>query len=263
MVRGLSNYGPLAAGTLPALYGIVSDPSWETRRAVADTLGRVAFQADPVRGPSEKALNVLAGTLIKDQAAGVRLEAVQSLIVLGPPGIGRQPGDQRPRRLRHQSEAVPRPGGAQLKVEKDKGVLIWLTLLVMKYDGSQVTEANVRQIANHVSGDDGYARVQAQRRARAARAGGQAGGAGDQPGALASPDPATLAAALNTLTALGETAKPAVPELEKLKAAVEGRVRAKGGRVRDRRDNREDQAGRPPPPRCPAGEEVSFRSPAP
>jgi HEAT repeat protein len=218
VVRAMHNYGPQPA-TVSALLGIVADPSWETRKWTAYTLGRAAFPTD-ARGPSERVLGVLAGTFLKDPAAAVRLDAVQALILLGPPAYRPgNPATNDPGDYALKVKPYLDPTVAQLKVEKDKGIQIWLTLLVMKYDGSQVTDANVRQIANHVSGDNPYPRVQAL--AALAMLGPVAKPAVPAiTGALSSTDPETLGAALNTVTALGETAKPAVPELEKLKAGA-------------------------------------------
>jgi HEAT repeat protein len=218
VIRGLTNYGTQAASALANILAVKTDPAWETRRAIAHALGRIAYPTDPVRGPATNVLNALSTDYLKDASAAVRVEAAQSLILLGPPGYRppnpnnpADPGDYAVKVKPYLDAAV-----SALKVEKDKGAQIWLQFLVMRYDGSQVTESNVRAIANHIAGDDLDARVQAlnalvmlQDKAVPA--------VPAITGLLKSDDPSTRAMAINTLTALGPVAKSALPELERLK----------------------------------------------
>jgi len=56
----------------------VLEPAYETRRAIASTLGAIAYNKDA--GPSPKALHCLTDVLIKDRSAAVRLAAFQSIV---------------------------------------------------------------------------------------------------------------------------------------------------------------------------------------
>ena len=212
IVRSLTNFGPTAAASLPNLLDIVKDPSWETRRAVAFALGRIGYPTVPERGPSERALGSLSGTLLKDSCSVVRLEAVQSLVLLGPPEYNRQLPQEYPVKIKPFLDAAT----AAQKTEKDKSVQIWLMMLIMRYDGSQLKDENIKLIVNHIDGADVAARL------HALSAVGMLGEKakpfiGKVTGVLTTNDPPSIGAALSTLAALGDVARPALPELEKLK----------------------------------------------
>ncbi|MBP3958055.1 HEAT repeat domain-containing protein [Gemmata sp. G18] len=86
-VLTITMFGPKAYDTITKLTGVaMSDVSYETRRAIASALGRVGFSE--TTGPNMKALTALADVLAKDVSASVRMEALQSLTLLGPPWDG-------------------------------------------------------------------------------------------------------------------------------------------------------------------------------
>jgi HEAT repeat protein len=211
LVQALANYGPDASDALPAVLSTVSDPSWETRRAVAFSLGRLAFATDPKKGPSANALKALSGNLLKDDSVAVRLESVQSLVMLGPPGF-RDPTEYAKVIKPYLDNVL-----ARQKAEKDKAVLIWLQVLVMRYDGTQLNDANVGKLADYLQQTEPSVRYHAL--SALAMLGDKA-----QPVVpriavgLGYQEPEMVLATIGTLASLGEIARAALPELERLKA---------------------------------------------
>ncbi len=213
LIRALSNYGPQSYSAVGAVASALSDTAWETRRAAAFALGRIALTTDATKNtvPSANALKALAGTF-NDPATPVRLEVTQSLILLGPPGFDAKDPNGYATAVKPHLEAVT----AAQKKEKDKGVWIWQQVLVMRLDGSQLTEANVKKIADYVTGNEVGARLHAL--TALAMLGDRA-----KPFvpvmalALKLPEPEVVTAAVSALAALGEAAKGAIPELTQLK----------------------------------------------
>jgi HEAT repeat protein len=212
IAQALGNYGPESAAAIPSLTAVVKDTSYQTRQTVAVTLGRVAMPADPKKGPNASALKALSGTLLTDSAAPVRLAAVQSLILLGPPAF--DDPSKYPIVIKPYLDAVT----AQHKVEKDKGVWIWLHVLLMRYDGGQFTDVNVKKIADFIVSTDTGVRLNALN-ALAMLGEKSKPHVPEIARALTFDDPGTHLTALGTLAALGDFAKAAIPELEKYKAA--------------------------------------------
>ena len=97
--RALATYGGEAVSAVPVLTKIYTDPWWETRHAVAQAFGRIGapqYDDPPAKDPrtggpvpnrpaDETARKYLIVMAQKDDCAAVRLEAVMSLIGLGPP----------------------------------------------------------------------------------------------------------------------------------------------------------------------------------
>src|SRR5690349_3530314 len=141
--RTLAGIGPEAYDAIAAVGGIANDPSWETRQAVAAALGRLGaplyddkppppgpYKVQPLKRPaSTAAMDKLVLVLLKDQSAAVRMEAMQSMIVLGPPHTDNPAAY--PKLVAPYLEEINR----RLKTEKDHGVKIWLYLVQMMYDG--------------------------------------------------------------------------------------------------------------------------------
>lgn len=211
LVHALSNYGPAAHDGIAAVQSVDTDPAWETRRAVAFALGRLGFATDPEKGPNQSAMKTLANTLLKDGCAYVRLEAAQALVLLGPPAHGKDPAVY--------AQAIKpflEPVLIRQKAEKDKAVQIWLQMLVMRYDGTQLTDANVAKIADHLKATDPQVRYHAL--TALAMLGPNAKPFVKQIAvALRFEEMHLVYAAVSTLAALGDSAKDALPDLFQLK----------------------------------------------
>lgn len=213
LVRALATYGPDASSALPEVLSIITDPAWETRRAAAFALGRLGLPSDAKSGPNARAMQALVNTLLKDDSAAVRLEAVQSLILLGPPAY-KDPSEYPALIKPYLTPVMDRQ-----KVEKDKAVQIWLQVLVMRYDGTQLTDQNILKLAESISSTDPAARYHAL--TALGMLGPQAKPAVPQiAAALAFDEPDLVIAALATLATLGEHANQALPELHRFKGLV-------------------------------------------
>lgn len=220
-------FGNRAEGSIVTLIGVAaSDASYETRRTIASALGRISF--NDKTGPNMKALTALADRFAKDECAAVRMEALQALLLLGPPWAGvRKPDDKMPPPIEEKSAATivkymkarvgdpatkpkPTPG-----LEKDKQVEIWARLVLMRFDPKEINDDNLNAFAACLTGTDLGVRVQAL---QAMGLMGEA--AGKKVDAVAGlltdkdqPLPLTLAT-VQTLAAMGAGAKPAVPKLK-------------------------------------------------
>jgi HEAT repeat protein len=235
--RTLANMGPRAytSDVMSAINGIVNDPSWETRQAVAAALGHVGMalyeedksksqpaakgsnDAPPVmklkRPANTAAMSKLMHTLLKDDSAAVRMEALQSLIVLGPPHVTKS----------SDYGNVIKPYLAiltsRLKDEKDPGAKIWLRVVTMMYDDRAIA-ANVKEIAKAIIAPDPNLRVQALN--ALAVVGPKAKPVVEEiTGALGQMEnPPVVIAAASCLVTMGDAGKSAIPELEKWAAAT-------------------------------------------
>ena len=222
--RAMVNYGAFGASAIPELKSIVADPSWEIRRAVATALGHVGRVDEKLidpkklplsntverKGPNATALSTLSDRLGKEKTTAVRLEIVQSMILLGPPGY--KTSADYPLAIKPYLTSV----NDQLKVEKDKAIVVWLHVLTMLYDGTQLTDTVINKIADNVVGTDYHAKVAAIR---------ALGMLGDRAKpalpklieVLKSDDPALIAEAIQCLASMNAVAILALPELEKIK----------------------------------------------
>jgi hypothetical protein len=229
-VQTLGLIGPKAYPAVTHLCGVAcDDPSYETRRSIAHTLGRVAF--DESTGPNVKALSRLAGTFAKDESAAVRMEALQSLVILGPPWQGPVKGKAVPVIDWKAAEYVAdrmraRVGAAKAKepVETDKQLEIWCRVVLMRFDPKELANpGHMTAIANHIGSEDLGPKLQALQ--ALALFGEQAGGKIDdvmkalkvdepEVKTIADFDPLVLTTALNTLGAMGVAAHGALPRLE-------------------------------------------------
>jgi HEAT repeat protein len=226
--RSLANYGILANDAIGTLIGIAKDSaSWETRRTVAMALGRVGQVhtpgAPPVKGtdtkpkeaemdrwsPSETVLKTLKVMMGDDTCAQVRLEAVQSFVLLGPPEV---PAEVYVEKVTPYYDAVL----ARFKNEKDKSVLIWLTMLQMRLNGVDLNDDNVRKISAYLADPSVNVRIHALsalgllgEKARPALTAIAK--------ALDAPEGIVVAQAITTLAALGDNSKPFLPDLTKVR----------------------------------------------
>lgn len=169
-IQAISAFGPKGEAAITKLTGVaMSDPSYETRRNIATALGRVGFNEKT--GPNMKALTALADRLARDESASVRMEALQSLMILGPPWAEvRKPDDKLPPKIETKSAEViigymkVRVGDPKTKkvgLEKDKQVEIWARLVLMRFDPREVNDDNLDAFARYLTGAEAAVKVQA------------------------------------------------------------------------------------------------------
>jgi HEAT repeat protein len=147
--RALGRLGPDAAPAIPALlHAIRSTVSSEVRQAAAYALGSAAW--DSHRGPDVRAINGLLYALQNpnERSAEVRIEALFSLIVLGPPMQGAEKTAER-RALEAHTQ------------DKSKIVRIWSRVALMRLD--KVSSHYLEPIAKLLKDPDMRVRMNAAR----------------------------------------------------------------------------------------------------
>lgn len=217
-VRSLASFGSDAATSAKSLRDICRDPSYETRIAIANALGRIGMAPDDTAEANKEAAMALLDFMIVDSCASVRMETIQALLILGPPK-GKTPTDYleliKPYLKGINGRIKPDVGKAG---EKDKNVLCWLLLLQIMYDGSHM-DANVKQLAQFVKSPDGTNAANLRMNAINALAvlGPKAIAALDViVDALDYEDPYLVAAAISCLAPMGTAAVRSVPKLESI-----------------------------------------------
>lgn len=206
--RALASFGHLSAIAIPTLLRIVDDPAWETRQAVAVTLGRIS--RDPKKGPNIHTLNALTRRLTEEKSSAVRVEIAQSLLLLGPPIV---PSAEYERAIKPYYDAVIK----QIAQEKDGATTVWLLMTLMTYDGRAFNDTTITKIADFINQSDVTARVAALR--ALALLGDKAKPAlPSMISALKWPEPNLVLEAIIALGAMRGAAKDAIPELERIKA---------------------------------------------
>jgi HEAT repeat protein len=237
-VQTLALFGPKAEDQVTRLTGVaLRDPAYETRRSIANALARIGF--DERKGPNIAALRALAGTLSGDVSASVRMEALQSLVILGPPWAAPlAPGGKGPPQINQQAadyvadamrvrlgmppgKAGPPPIGKVVPpkklvpLEKDKQLEIWCRVVLMRFDPTEINNANLAAIGEHIKDVELGPRLQAL---QALALFGEKSAPEIQVVvvALDDPDPLVVNTTLNTLAQMGVEANGAVPVLEKL-----------------------------------------------
>lgn len=228
-IQTVAMFGPKGEPAITKLTGVVCrDPAYEIRRSVAHALGRVGY--NETTGPSTQAHIRLAETLAADPSAAVRLEALQSLMLLGPPWAEtRKPDDKTPPKIKTEEAAKiikymrARVGDPKNKIpaaEKDKQVEIWARLVLMRFDPREVNDDNINAFANFLSVTEPAVQVQAL---NAIVIVGELASkrVNDVIRVLEQNDPTyqLTMAAINALGAMGAGAKPALPSLKKLRDA--------------------------------------------
>lgn len=169
-VQTLAMFGPKAEAAITALTGrAMTDDAYETRRVIASALGRAGL--NETNGPNLKALTALADHFAKDPSAAVRMEAMQALMLLGPPWAEiKKPGDKANPPIKTEAAASIikfikyRVGDPKLKLvglEKDKQVEIWARLVLMRFDPKEINEDNLDAFARHLTQPDIGVRIQA------------------------------------------------------------------------------------------------------
>jgi len=222
-VQTLSSIGPKAEGAVYLVAGVaLSDPSFETRQSIARCLGQIGFNS--TTGPNVKALQALAGTLARDVSVAVRMEALQALVMLGPPWDGPRKGDDKtPPKINQKSadfvaDAMrSRLGTGKTKgkdVELDKQLEIWVRVVLMRFDTKEINDENLGAIARHCSAKDDGPKIQALQ--ALAIFGEQAGSKVDLVASVLEDDnPTVLNTALSALASMGVKATGAIVILEK------------------------------------------------
>jgi HEAT repeat protein len=203
----------------------LQDPSYETRQAIARCLGQIGM--NETKGPNVKALQALAGNLAKDESVAVRMEALQALVMLGPPWeTAKKAGDKTPPKINQKAaDFVADAMRARLgigmgktktkEVEMDKQLEIWCRVVLMRFDPmKEINDENLGAIARHCSAKDDGPKVQALQ--ALAIFGEQAAPKVDSVvSTLDSDNPLVLSTALSALASMGVKAEGAIPELEK------------------------------------------------
>jgi hypothetical protein len=241
-VQTLALIGPKAEGAVYMVAGrALEDPAYETRRSIANTLGRIGF--DEVTGPNHKALMALAGILARDISAAVRMESLQSIVILGPPwekpkGKGAPPGPPpidwtSPTTVAVADAMRVRIGAVKGKgaVETDKQIEIWCRVVLMRFDQKEAAnDAHLQAIAKNIEDPEAGPQIQAlqalalfgERAAvvisdvvKAIRV--------DDPAVktIADIDPTVFSTALAALASMGEKAKGVVSHLQKAEQKLE------------------------------------------
>jgi HEAT repeat protein len=236
-ITTIGNFGPRGLSSIDTLVSTAltkDEPSYDTRRALANTLGAISFIKD--HGPSPRSINALLD-MIHDPSAAVRLGAYQSIVLLGPVYLP-VPKDAPPKTLPKVDEKTvaahvkaikvrlapfkPMPGSktqntATGLVEPDKQVEIFARLALMRLDLKEQTDENLGGIAKYITqpGESGPKLMALN--AFVVMGPGGAKRIGDVLAALDDEDPQVVVAATTALVAMGPEAKPALEVLEKMK----------------------------------------------
>jgi hypothetical protein len=237
-VQTLAVFGYRAEVAVQSLIGPPHfDLSYETRRSVAAALGRIGVHE--FTGPSHAALKCLTEKMLYDSCAVVRLEAMQAVVLLGPPLMPREK-DKAAVPLRDitnpnefprvDEKAVAtyvlsikkRIGAAKgsKDQEPDDQVDVWARMALIRLDpAKELNDENLTAVAKHLTakGKDSVVKLQALQ-AFALLGEGALKKVNDVAAALADDDPAVVTAAAQALASMGpKAAAVAVPALEKLR----------------------------------------------
>lgn len=237
-ITTIGNFGPRAASTINTLVGqnmTTTEPAYETRRALATTLGAISFVKD--NGPSARTIKCLTDVMITDDSAAVRLAAYQSIVMLGPVYLP-PTKDANGKTVLKVDEATTathvkaikarlqpfkvEPGGKHREsvtglIERDKQVEIFARLALMRLDVKEQTEENMNGIAKYATqGGDSGPKIQALQ-ALTFMGPGAARKINDVCKALDDDDPQVVVAAATCLVSMGVEGKPAIEFLEKMK----------------------------------------------
>lgn len=132
--------GAWARPAVPKLASMVRDrSSWETRKAVCFALGWAGRDEKMI--PDMAALTALVDG-IDDPSKEVRMEALQGLINLGAPASGSN--------IAQMKTLLER----RLKADKDKAVVIWVRIAMMRLDEKLINEENLTIIAKLLKDQD-------------------------------------------------------------------------------------------------------------
>ena len=226
-VQAIAAFGPRAYTAVHFVAGnAAKDTCYETRRTIANTLAMIGFS--DTFGPNNQALRTLAGVLAHDISAAVRMEALQSLVLLGPPWAAVRPagGNVPPQIDQSRADYVAEQMRARLGMGKLKGagketdaqLEIWCRVVLMRFDPKEIGPAHLGAIAKHL---DPNPRAEAGPKLQALQALAIFGEKSkDQVDAVVKivndDDPRVVATAMATLASMGVEAQGAIPELKKM-----------------------------------------------
>jgi hypothetical protein len=160
-LRSLASFGSDArevTDVISSIKMLTKNPSWETRREVAISLGIIGSPepsktpSDPPNPPSEEAMNVLMDSMLNDTSVAVRTEVVKSLLMIGPPRP-KNPAEYTAAIAHFLKKVTPRIEFENKNKKGDKGVYVWLLLLEIMYDDRKLDE-NIKKIAEVIKAPD-------------------------------------------------------------------------------------------------------------
>ena len=196
--RALGRLGPDAKPAIPSLVYAIRDPaSSEIRGAAAFALGSAGWDRD--NGPDARAIRALLSAL-HDASQDVRMEALFSLIILGPPAQGTD-------------KAAEARALHELVHDKSGIVQIWARVAIMRLE--KVSAQYLEPIAKYLKDPDPRVRTNA---ARAFAIMGQDAKSGvkDLSYALGDKEPDVLVWVCIALGEMRSAANEALPKLEEL-----------------------------------------------
>lgn len=249
-VQAVTQWGTKGEVAVVTLTGkALNDPSYGTRQHIATALGRVGF--NEIGGPNMRALAALADKLAKDDSAAVRMQAMSSLLELGPPWAKpKGPGEKTNPPTDTKSVEIivkhmrARVGDPKLKfpaAEKDKQVEIWARLVLMRFDPKEVNDENLDAIARYLTGSDDGVKVQALQ--AIAMLGETAARKLNDVLRLLDDKDAPFQVTVGAITALGTlgaSAKPGLPNMQKFLEQKEKELAAKKLEQAQKKDKKDD-----------------------
>lgn len=247
-VRSLASFGPDAVSCIDVFTQSCLDPSWETRREIAIALSMVG--ATPVdakglpkkdTGPNLKAIETLINYQLQDRSVTVRMEAVKSILALGPP-FAKTPQEfiketEKSREMIEKVVLFESGKGPRVNARNatpDRGMYVWALLLQVMYDDRKTAD-NLKEMARLVGEPDGPKADEVRLFALQALGvgGGLLKGLSERPDAESKATVGKVVkavadalryehesllqyTAMQSLAMMGKTADAAIPELEKL-----------------------------------------------
>lgn len=246
-VQAIGQFGNKGSEAIAVLTGnAMLDPSYGTRQNIANALGRVGLH--DTAGPNMRALTALADKLAKDDSAAVRMEALSSLLMLGPPWAApKQPGAKQPPPIDIRSADVIirymrlRVGDPKTKapaLEKDKQVEIWARLVLMRFDPKEINDENLDAITRYLTGADNGVKMQALQ-ALGMLGEGASKKLNDVLRLLDDKDAPyqVTASAIQVLGAMGAGAKAALPDMQKFLELKKKELAAKRVELAKKKDD--------------------------
>jgi HEAT repeat protein len=169
-IQSISQFGPRGSVAITALTGVaLNDPSYGTRQNIAIALRQIGF--DETAGPNMRALTALADKLARDESAAVRMAALESLMLMGPPWAApHKPDDKMPVQIdtknadtiiKHMRTRIGDPKTKAPGAEKDKQAEMWARLVIMRFDPKEINDENLDAIARYLTGADSGIKIQA------------------------------------------------------------------------------------------------------
>jgi HEAT repeat protein len=237
-IQTLASFGQKAESAVQFLVGqnmTVLEPAYQTRAAIATTLGAIGYEKD--KGPNHQVLQCLVNVLIKDPSAAVRLAAYQSIVILGPPMMAapaKAGGGKATLKVDDKAVAAllktirsrllpfkAEPGAKEKDsptglMERNEQVEIYARFTLMRFDNKEGLDENLTGIAKYLK--NGNSGVKNQALTALGIMGEFASRKiSDVVAVLEDEDPNVVQMAVSVLVAMGPEAKPAIEALNKLK----------------------------------------------